>query len=91
LPDGRPVTYTLYRRGPESILSLDLKDSQMSAPVGAVYWLGMRSFYEYKGYSLCVTFDSQYHSVSITVTRAPLTDLIRDIALSDAVATGSDP
>jgi hypothetical protein len=91
LPNGHPVTYTLYRRGPESILSLDLKDSQMSAPVGAVYWLGMRSFYEYKGYSLCLTFDSEDHSVSITVSRAPLTDLIRDIALSDAVATGSDP
>jgi Putative zinc-finger len=91
LPDGRPVTYTLYRRGPDSILSLDLKDSHMSAPIAAVYWLGMRSFYEYKGYSLCLTFDSQDHFVSITVTRAPLTDLIRNIALADAVATGSEP
>jgi hypothetical protein len=90
LADGRAVTYTLYRREDSAILNIDLKNPQMSAPVGAVYWLGMRSFYRYKGYSFCVTFHQPGHVVSITLTRAPLTELIRDVALSDVVATGSD-
>jgi Putative zinc-finger len=90
LADGRPVTYTMYRGGPEPILSVDLKDPHMSAPLGAVYWLGMSSFYRYKGYSFCLTFDSAGHFVSITLTRAPLTSLIRDIALADVVASGGN-
>lgn len=90
LSDGRPVTYTLYRRGGDAILDVGLKDPQMSAPVGAVYWLGMRSFYQYKGYSFCLTFFPPGHAVSITLTRAPLSELIRDVALADAIAIGDD-
>jgi len=90
LADGRPATYTLYHREDRAILNIDLKNPQMSAPVGAVYWLGMRSFYRYKGYSFCVTFHQPGYVVSITLSREPLTELIRAVALSDVVATGSD-
>jgi hypothetical protein len=90
LADGRPVTYTLYRGGGDAILNIGLKDPRMSAPVGAVYWIGMRSFYQYKGYSFCLTFSPPGHFVSITLTRAPLTELIRDVAMADALAIGDD-
>jgi hypothetical protein len=87
LADGRPVTYTIYRRADDTILNVDLKDPSMSAPVGAVYWLGMHSFYNYKGYSFCLTFHQPGHFVSITLMRAPVAELIRNVALADAVAT----
>lgn len=90
LTDGRPVTYTLYRGSRDAILDIGLKDPEMSAPVGAVYWIGMHSFYEYKGYSFCLTLSSPGHFVSITLTRAPLTELIRDVAMADALATSDD-
>jgi len=90
LADGRPVTYTLYRGRGDAILDIDLKDPQMSAPMGAVYWIGMRSFYQYKDYSFCLTFSQPGHFVSITLTRAPLTELIRDVAMADALTTGDE-
>jgi hypothetical protein len=91
LPDGRPVTYTLYRSNGSNndvILNICLKDPRMRLPVGAIYWFETHSFYQYKGYSFCVTFYPTGHFVSIVVTRAPVTELIHEVALAEAANTG---
>jgi hypothetical protein len=47
----------------------------------------MHSFYRYKHYSLCVTFDPTGRFVSIVVSRQPIIGLVRDVALADMAAT----
>ena len=84
LPDGRPITYTLYASDLGTILSICYPDASMAAPVGAVNWLGMRSFYQYKGYSICMSFYPAGHFVSILVSRMPITQLLNDVAAADS-------
>jgi hypothetical protein len=86
LPDGRGVTYTMYQGDAGQIVSLCFSDSTMAAPVGAVDWVGMRSFYSYKGYSICLSFYPTGHFVSILVTRMPVEQLLREVANTDVVA-----
>lgn len=86
LPDGRPVTYTMYQGDAGQIVSLCFSDSTMAAPVGAVDWVGMRSFYSYRGYSICLSFYPTGHFVSILVTRMPVEQLLREVANTDVVA-----
>jgi len=83
LPNHRLVTYTLYGGRAGQILSLCFKDATMSAPVGAVDWLGLRSFYAYKGYSICLSFYPVGHFVSILVSRMPLRQLVSYVASAD--------
>jgi hypothetical protein len=59
----------------------------MAAPVGARYWAGAHTFYEYKGHSLCLTFHPTGHYISILVAHEPVTDLLRDVAIADGAAT----
>jgi hypothetical protein len=88
MPDGRPITYTLYTGTNGTILSICYPDAAMAAPVGAINWLGMRSFYEYKGYSICMSFYPTGHFVSILLSRMPVRQLLDDVARADAnVAT----
>ena len=85
LPNGRRVTYTMYSGDAGQILGLCFSDASMAAPVGAVDWVGMRSFYSYKGYSICLSFYPTDHFVSILVTRMPLQQLLREVANTDSV------
>jgi len=85
LPDGRPITYTLYTSDGRAILSIAYPDAAMAAPVGAINWVGMRSFYEYKGYSICMSFYPTGHFVSILVSQMPVSQLLRDVAAADAI------
>jgi hypothetical protein len=86
LPDGRPVTYTMYQGDAGRIVSLCFSDSTMAAPIGEVDWVGMRSFYSYKGYSICLSFYPTGHFVSILVTQMPVEQLLREVANTDVVA-----
>lgn len=83
MADGRPVTYTLYEGAAGQILSLCFSDPTMAAPLDAVNWLGMRSFYEYKDYSICLSFYPTGHFISILISRMPVTQMIRDVAAAD--------
>jgi len=82
LPDGRLVTYTLYHGYQGDILSICYKDARMAAPVGAVYAAGVHSFYDYMGYSICLTFYPTGHFVSILVSREPLQQLMWAVTLA---------
>lgn len=83
MADGRPVTYTLYTGAAGQILSLCFSDPAMAAPIDAVNWLGMRSFYKYKGYSICLSFYPTGHFISILISQMPVTQMIRDVAAAD--------
>ncbi|MBV8522137.1 MAG: zf-HC2 domain-containing protein [Acetobacteraceae bacterium] len=82
MPDGEPVTYTLYRNQTDSLLSIGLR-KQVSAPHGG-YWFGAHALYSYRGYGICLTIYPVGHFVSIIVTRRPMVELLRSVALSDA-------
>jgi hypothetical protein len=63
----------------------------MMLPVGAISWIETHSFYQYRGYSLCVTFYPTGHFVSIVVARIPVTQLVRIVALAEEASTGYAP
>jgi len=81
MPNGELVTYTLYRNQAESILSIGLK-KQISPPQGG-YWFGSHAFYSYRGYSICLTIYPVGHFASIIVARAPMFELLRNVAKSE--------
>jgi anti-sigma factor RsiW len=85
LPDGRPVAYALYNNSGNTILSVSYPDASMAAPIGATDWLGMRSFYQYKGYSICLSFYPAGHYVSILLSRLPVKRLLVDVAAADSM------
>ena len=61
----------------------------MAAPVGARYWSGTHTFYEYKGHSIALTFDPEGHYISMLVAREPVTELLRDVSLADSNSPNS--
>jgi len=81
MPNGEPVTYTLYRNQTESLLSIGLK-KQISAPLGG-YWFGTHALYSYRNYSICLTIYPVGHFASLIVARAPMFDLLRSVVASD--------
>ena len=84
--DGHPITYTAYRGEKGQILSICLHAPEMAAPVGARYWAGTHTLYEYKGHSLALTFHPEGHYISLLVAREPITNLLHDVAAADASA-----
>jgi hypothetical protein len=83
------VTYTLYRGEKGEILSVFLHAPDFSLPIGARYWVGPHTFYEYKDHSICLTFHPASHSVSMLVASEPVLDLLRDVTLADAASAAS--
>jgi hypothetical protein len=81
MPDGEPVTYTLYRNHTNAILSIGLKQ-RISLPPGG-YWFDTHALYSYRGYSICLTMYPIGHVASIIVARTPMVELLRDVATSD--------
>jgi len=84
-----PVTYTLYRGEKGQILSVCLHAPDFAAPIGASYWVGPHTFYQYKGHSICLTFHPQDHFVSMLVASEPVLDLLRDVTAADQTASAS--
>lgn len=82
MPDGAPVTYTLYRNPASSILSIGLKQ-RISPPLGG-YWFGSHALYSYRGYSICLTIYRSGQFASIIVARMPMVELLSAVAASDA-------
>jgi Putative zinc-finger len=84
--DGYPVSYTLYGGERGEILSICLHVADFSAPVGARYWSGAHTFYEYAGHSVGLTFHPAGHYVSILVSREPVGDLLSDVVSADSAS-----
>jgi anti-sigma factor RsiW len=87
--DGWPMSYTVYRGDKGEILSICMHAPGFAAPLGARYWSGSHSFFQYQDHSLCLTFGPAGHFVSILVSREPVADLLRDVTLADAAAMAS--
>jgi hypothetical protein len=84
LPDGNPVTYTLYHGRNSDILCTRYKASDFAVPPGAVGQMHGHLFYEYKGYRLCVTVSEHGHFVCVLTTSEPMDQLRHDVSLARA-------
>lgn len=84
LPDGNPVTYTLYRGRNGDILCTRYKANDFAVPPGAVGEIHGHLLYEYGGYSLSVTVSEQGHFICILTTSEPIETLRHDISLARA-------
>ena len=84
LPDGNPVTYTLYHGRNSDILCTRYKASDFAVPRGAVGEIHGHLLYEYNGYSLCVTVSAQGRFICVLTTSEPMDALRHDISLARA-------
>jgi len=84
LPNGEPVTYTLYRGPTHSLLSIGLKQ-RINVPEGGS-WFDTHALYSYRGYSICLTIYPAGHFTSIIIAHTTMVELLRDIATSDVAA-----
>ena len=84
LPDGNPVTYTLYHGRNSDILCTRYKASDFAVPPGAIGQIHGHLLYEYKGYSLCVTVSEQGRFICVLTTSEPMDQLRHDISLARA-------
>ncbi|HEY2524852.1 MAG TPA: hypothetical protein VGI29_07320 [Candidatus Binataceae bacterium] len=84
LPDGNPVTYTLYRGRNGDILCTRYKASDFAMPPSAIGEVHGHMLYEYEGYSLCVTVSKADHFICVLTTSEPMDELKHDISLAQA-------
>ncbi len=84
LPDGNPVSYTLYRGRNGDILCARYKASDFTIPRGALAEHDSHSFYMYKGYSLCLTVSEEGHFICVLTTTAPMEQFRHDVSLAEA-------
>ncbi|HEY6419727.1 MAG TPA: zf-HC2 domain-containing protein [Candidatus Binataceae bacterium] len=78
LPDGRPVAYTFYRGERGDILCTYVK-APLIEPVGARA-VGSHAYYQYKGYSICLSYYPNSGYLCILVSPRPLNQFVQDIA-----------
>lgn len=84
LPDGNPVTYTLYHGRNGDILCTRYKASDFAIPPGAIGEIHGHLLYEYEGYSLCVTVSQEGHFICVLTTSEPMDGFKHDISLAHA-------
>lgn len=88
LPDGSPVTYTLYHGPNGDILCTRYKASNFTVPPGAVADLNGHRFYHYKGYSLCLTVSEQGHFICVLTAKESMEQFQRDLSMARAFRPG---
>jgi anti-sigma factor RsiW len=79
LPDGRLVTRTFYRGELGSILCNRFQARGMEAPPGAGHKSGEHHYYNYRGYSICVSFDAAGRFVCVIVSDVPYETFMRRV------------
>ena len=84
LPDGSPVTYTMYHGRKGDILCTRYKASDFAVPPGSVGQIHGHLLYEYEGYSMCLTVSEENHFICVLTTSEPMDDLRHDISLARA-------
>lgn len=82
LPNGDPVTYTLYHGRNSDILFTCYKAGDFAVPPGAVGEVHGHLLYEYKGYSICVAASERGRFIYVLITSEPLDELRHDISLA---------
>ena len=84
LPDGNPVTYTLYHGRNSDILCTRYKASDFAVPPGAIGKMHGHLLYEYKGYSVCVTVSKKGRFICVLTSSESMDKLRHDITLARA-------
>jgi len=82
LHDGRPVAFTYYRGDTGSILCTYMKAPGFEPPPGATRMTGVHNYYQYKGYSICLSYPRGEY-ICILVSRRPMNQFLDDIAASE--------
>jgi hypothetical protein len=78
LPDGSPVAFTFYRSDTGSILCTYMKSHGMQPPDGELPLGGIHHYYQYRGYSICLSYPPGGF-VCILVSRQPMNRFLEDI------------
>ena len=79
LPDGSPITYTLYRGPRGSVMCTRFKVDRITIPPGGRELRTDQYLYEYKGCSLVLTVDYERRWICILMSRLPAREFGDDI------------
>jgi hypothetical protein len=82
LDDGSSVAYTFYRGDAGSILCTYMKSHGLQPPDGEIQESGVHHYYEYQGYSICLSYPSN-GCICILVTKLPMKEFVQDISESE--------
>ena len=83
LEDGSSVAYTFYRGDNGSILCTYMKSHGLQPPDGEMQEVGTHHYYQYKGYSICLSYPSGGF-ICILVSKRPMKEFIEDIATCES-------
>jgi len=80
LPDGSPITYTMFRGNAGSIFCLIRATEGFNPPAGMYEQRRNYLFYSYRGYSVCLSNVGNYGSyVCVLVSRLPMKDFMHAV------------
>lgn len=82
LRDGSPVAFTYYRGDTGSILCTYMRAPGFQPPPGAMSMNGVHNYYQYKGYSICLSYPRGGY-ICILISRRPMNQFLEDIAASE--------
>jgi Putative zinc-finger len=83
LQDGTSVAYTFYRGDMGTILCTFMKSHGLQPPDGEVQEVGTHHYYQYKGYSICLSYPPGGF-ICILVSKRPMKEFIQDIATCES-------
>jgi hypothetical protein len=86
MPDGSPIAFTFYRGDNGTILCTYMKSHGVRPPPGETqdataqnaYGAGEHHYYEYKGYSVCLS-SQQNGFICILVSHRPMHEFVEDV------------
>jgi hypothetical protein len=83
LRDGSPVSFTFYRGDTGStILCTFMKADGFEPPPGATRVIGGHNYYQYKGYSVCLSYPHGGF-ICVLVSRRSMNEFVQDIMASE--------
>jgi len=82
LRDGSPVAYTVYRSDTGTILCTYMKAHGFEPPPGVTRVIGGHNYYDYKGYSICLSYPHGGF-ICVLVSRRTMNQFVQDIVASE--------
>jgi anti-sigma factor RsiW len=82
LQDGSPIAFTVYRGDNGTILCTYMKAHGFGPPPGATRVIGGHTYYQYKGYSVCLSYPHGGF-MCVLVSRRSMNDFVQDIVASE--------
>jgi hypothetical protein len=80
LPDGTPITYTLFRGNRGAIICMFKATDGFNPPAGVYKERRHYLFYHYKGYSICLNNVGGYGNyICVLVARLPMKEFMRNV------------